>query len=48
MRPKIDLAELAKLRFVEKWPLQRLARHYGRGLPAIYQALRELEKESSS
>jgi len=31
----VDLAELAKLRYLEGWSRQRLASHYGRTLHAI-------------
>ena len=33
--PRVDLAELAKLRYLEGWSRQRLASHYGRTLNAI-------------
>ena len=33
--PRVDLAELAKLRYLEGWSRQRLASHYGRTLHAI-------------
>ncbi len=32
---RVDLAELAKLRYLEGWSRQRLASHYGRTLHAI-------------
>jgi transposase len=31
----VDLAELAKLRYLQGWSRQRLASHYGRTLHAI-------------
>lgn len=33
--PRVDLAELAKLRYLEGWSRQRLSSHYGRTLHAI-------------
>lgn len=33
--PRVDLAELAKLRYLEGWSRERLAQHYGRTLHAI-------------
>jgi hypothetical protein len=33
--PRVNLAELAKLRYLEGWSRERLARHYGRTLNAI-------------
>lgn len=33
--PRVDLAELAKLRYLEDWSRQRLASHYRRTLHAI-------------
>jgi hypothetical protein len=32
---RVNLAELAKLRYLHGWSRQRLARHYGRTLDAI-------------
>jgi hypothetical protein len=32
---RVDLAELAKLRWIDGWSRQRLASHYGRSLHAI-------------
>jgi hypothetical protein len=34
-KPRIDRAELARLRFIEKWSLSRLAAHYGKSKNAI-------------
>ena len=42
-RPKIDLAELAKLSKDENWPLERLATHYERSPITIAQILRRTE-----
>ncbi len=33
--PKFDLAELARLRWIEKWPRKQLARHFGKTEVAI-------------
>ena len=41
-RPKIDLAELAKLAKDDDWPLERLAAHYGRSPITIAQYLRKM------
>ena len=38
-KPRIDPAELARLRWVEGWSLERLARHYRRGVNTIYREL---------
>ena len=40
LRPEIDLAELARLRFVEGWTLHRLMRHFGCRQGALYRSLK--------
>ena len=45
IRPGIDLAELAKLRKIENWPLQKLARHFGCGLSALSRHLERMEEK---
>ena len=35
MKEKLDLAELARLRWVEKWTIERLAGHFGLGTTAV-------------
>ena len=45
MQAEIDLAELAKLRFIEKWSMQKLARHFRCGTVVLYQRLVTIAKE---
>ncbi|OFZ55804.1 MAG: hypothetical protein A2428_16780 [Bdellovibrionales bacterium RIFOXYC1_FULL_54_43] len=42
-RPEIDLDELAKLRWCEKWTQERLADHFQRPRATIIRRLKELE-----
>jgi hypothetical protein len=45
VRPKVDLAGLAKLRLIEEWPIQRLVRHFGVSQVTIFRELARLKKE---
>ncbi len=43
--PKVDLAELAKLRWIEKWTRSDLAKRYGRTETAIQNLFQEIKKK---
>lgn len=43
-KDKVDLIELAKLRWVDKWTIERLASHFGLGTTSIKMNLRLLKK----
>ncbi|MEZ4815743.1 MAG: hypothetical protein R3A80_11130 [Bdellovibrionota bacterium] len=43
-KDKVDLTELAKLRWVDKWTIERLASHFGLGTTSIKMNLRLLKK----
>jgi len=42
-KEQIDLAELARLRWVEKWRYERLAEHFGIGRTTVRHFLREIK-----
>lgn len=44
LKEKLDLAELARLRRVEKWTIESLARHFGLGTTAIKEWLSKAKK----
>jgi hypothetical protein len=48
VRPKVDLAGLAKLRFIEEWPIERLTGHFGVSQVTIYRELARLRKEQGN
>jgi hypothetical protein len=41
-RTKVDLSELAKLRFEKRWSLNDLSRHYGIGRTTLFRLLRRI------
>ncbi len=43
-KDRVDLTELAKLRWVDKWTIERLAKHFGLGTTSIKMNLRQLRK----
>jgi hypothetical protein len=43
-RPQIDLSELARLRWIENWPRERLARHFSKSENAIQCYFQELKR----
>jgi hypothetical protein len=45
-RPRIDSDELARLRWVKKWSLMRIAKHYKRSKAAICGRLKKLKNET--
>jgi len=45
-RQEIDLAELAKLRWVDNWQVKHLAQHFGVGRTAIGNHLRQLKSQA--
>lgn len=46
-REKLDLAELARLRWVEKWKIERIASHFGAGATAVKRRLIQLRESPS-
>ncbi len=42
--PSLNLAELAKLRWVEGWSRKQLAEHYGKSVDAISNYFQEAKK----
>lgn len=46
-KEQIDLAELARLRWVEKWKRQRLAEHFGIGRTTVRDWLRRIKDKPS-
>ena len=46
-RPKIDLAELAKLHKAHNWSINRLAAHFGRSRLTIRRLLQNMEQNPS-
>lgn len=44
MKEKLDLAELARLRWVERWTIEKLAGHFGLGTTAIKGRLSNIKK----
>lgn len=43
-RPKIDLEELARLRWIKKWPTEKIAVHFGRKYYTIQMYIIEMRK----
>lgn len=44
-KEQIDLAELARLRWVEKWKYKRLAEHFGVGGNAVRDCVRRIKAQ---
>lgn len=44
-RQKVDLRELAELRFIHKWSRKQLASHYGRTEDAIQNYFQKIKKK---
>ena len=44
-KPRVDLRELAKLRYVHKWSRKQLASHYGRTEDAIQNYFQKIKKK---
>ena len=42
-KEQIDLAELARLRWVEKWKYERLAEHFGIGRTTVRDFIRQIK-----
>lgn len=42
MKEKLDLVELARLRWVEKWTIERLARHFDAGTTTIKERISKI------
>ncbi|MGZ6434971.1 MAG: hypothetical protein ACXWRE_16665 [Pseudobdellovibrionaceae bacterium] len=47
VKEKLDLAELARLRWIELWTIKRLADHFGISATAIKDRLRAIKKNPS-
>ena len=43
--PRVDLRELAKLRFIDGWSRKQLASHYGRTEEAIQNYFQKIKKK---
>jgi len=46
-REQIDLAELARLRWVERWKYERLANHFGIGRTTVRDLIRQIKATPS-
>jgi hypothetical protein len=43
----LDLTELARLRWIERWRIERIAEHFGYSMSGIKGALRKIEADPS-
>lgn len=43
--PRVDLRELAKLRFIDRWSRKQLASHYGRTEQAVQNYFQKIKKK---